>query len=220
MITLYGFGRVNEKVVGVTRDLRVLWALEETGLPYRVEALDHNAGETKTDAYRRISPFEQIPVMDDGGFIAAESGALVLYIAEKAGTLIPRELQGRARVAQWCFAALTTIEPPIFLIAMIDLLGDADPTGKQRRPEVVKWAGHVLKGLERQLASNGHVAGDEFAAADILMVTVLREVRTSEVLDDFPAIRGYAARCQQRPAWQRTLADYERRLGVPAGTAR
>src|SRR5918994_6571230 len=122
MITLYGFGRVNEKVVGVTRDLRPLWALEETGLPYRVEGLDHNAGETKSDAYRRISPFEQIPVMDDDGFVAAESGALVLYIAEKSGKLIPRDAQGRTRVAQWCFAALNTIEPPLFQIAMIDLV--------------------------------------------------------------------------------------------------
>jgi glutathione S-transferase len=64
------------------------------------------------------------------------------------------------------------------------------------------------------------VAGEAFTAADILMVTVLREVRKSEVLEDFPKVKDYAARCQQRPAWQRALADYERRLGVPAGTAR
>jgi glutathione S-transferase len=220
MITLYGFGRVNEKVVGVTRDLRALWALEETGLLYRVAGLDHNAGETRTDSYRRISPFEQIPVMDDDGFIIAESGAMLLYMAEKAGTLIPRDIQGRTHVAQWCFAALNTIEPPLFLIAMIDLVGEADPTGKQRRPEVVKWAEYVLAGLERRLARHAYVAGEAFTVADILMVTVLREVRKSEVLDGFPKVKDYAERCQQRPAWLRALADYERRLGVPAGTAR
>ena len=218
MITLYGFGRVNEKVIGVTRDLRALWALEETGLPYRVHGLDHTGGETKSDAYRRISPFEQIPVIDDDGFIVAESGAVLLYVAEKAGTLIPRDVRGRTHVTQWCFAALNTLEPPLFQIAMIDLVGD--PTGPQRRPWLLDWANRALTGIDKQLARHAHIAGEDFTVADILTVTVLREVRRSEVLDGFPKVKGYPARCQQRPAWQRTLADYERRLGVPAGTAR
>ena len=67
MITLYVFGRVNAKVVGLTRDLRVLWALEELGLPYQVRGLDHFAGEHKTEEYRRLSPFGQIPALDDDG---------------------------------------------------------------------------------------------------------------------------------------------------------
>jgi glutathione S-transferase len=218
MITLHGFGRVNEKVIGVTRDLRAQWALEETGLPYRVQGLDHNAGETKSDSYRRISPFEQIPVIDDDGFIVAESGAVVLYVAEKAGKLIPRDVQGRTHVTQWCFAALNTLEPPLFQIAMIDLTGD--PTGPARRPALMDWANRALTGIDKQLARHAHIAGADFTVADILTVTVLREVRQSEVLDGFPNVKDYAARCQQRPAWRRTLADYERRLGVPAGTAR
>ena len=218
MITLYGFGRVNEKVIGVTRDLRALWALEETGLPYRVAALDHNAGETKSDAFKRISPFEQIPILDDDGFIIAETGAVLLYLAEKAGTLIPRDIQGRTHVTQWCFAALNTLEPPLFQIAMIDLTGD--PTGPQRRPFLMEWSNRALTGIENQLSRHAHIAGADFTVADILTVTVLREVRQSDVLDGFPKVKDYAARCQQRPAWQRALADYERRLGVPAGTAR
>ena len=217
MITLYGFGRVNQAVIGVTRDLRAQWALEEAGLPYRVQGLDHNAGETKTDSYRRISPFEQIPVIDDDGFIVAETGAVVLYVAEKAGKLIPRDLQGRTHVTQWCFAALNTLEPPLFQIAMIDLVGD--PTGPQRRPGLLDWANRALSGIDNQLARHAHIAGEEFTVADILTVTVLREVRKAEVLDGFPRVREYAARCQRRPAWKRTLADYERRLGAPAGTA-
>jgi len=218
MITLYGFGRVNGKVIGYTRDLRALWALEETGLPYRVEALDHGGGETKTDAYRRISPFEQIPVIDDGGFVVAESGAVVLYIAEKAGKLMPRDVQGRTHVTQWCFAALNTLEPPIFQIALVDFFSDG-ATGTQRRPELVKWAEHCLTGIDRQLSRHAHIAGAEFTVADILTVTVLREVRKSDLLDGFPRVKDYAARCQQRPAWRRTLTDYERRLGAPAGSA-
>jgi glutathione S-transferase len=62
---------------GETKDLWVQWALEETGLPYRVHALDHTAGELDSDAYGRLSPFRQAPVIDDGGFVVAESSAIV-----------------------------------------------------------------------------------------------------------------------------------------------
>ena len=142
----------------------------------------------------------------------------MLYAAEKAGKLIPRDIQGRTHVTQWCFAALNTLEPPLFQIAMIDLTGD--PTGPARRPALMDWANRALTGIDKQLARHAHIAGAEFTVADILTVTVLREVRQSEVLDGFPNVKDYVARCQQRPAWRRTLADYERRLGVPAGTAR
>ena len=68
MITLYGFGNIFPEGRGETKDLRAQWALEETGLPYRVHALDHSGGELDGDAYRRISPFRQVPVIDDDGF--------------------------------------------------------------------------------------------------------------------------------------------------------
>src|SRR5688572_10452174 len=109
MITLYGFGRIFEEGHGETKDLRVQWALEEIGTPYRVHALDHTAGELDGDAYSRISPFRQAPIIDDDGFVVAESPAEVLYLAEKAGKLIPDDLQGRTRVTQWCFAAVSTV---------------------------------------------------------------------------------------------------------------
>jgi hypothetical protein len=100
MITLYGFGNIFPEGRGETKDLRAQWALEETGLPYRVHALDHAGGEIHGDAYSRISPFHQVPVIDDDGFVVAESAAVVLYLAEKAGKLIPRDVQGRTRVVQ------------------------------------------------------------------------------------------------------------------------
>jgi glutathione S-transferase len=74
MITLYGFGRIFPEGRGETKDLRAQWALEETGLSYRVHALDQTAGDLDSDAYGRISPFLQAPVIDDEGFVVAESG--------------------------------------------------------------------------------------------------------------------------------------------------
>ena len=111
MLTLYGFGRIFPAGVGETKDLWAQWALEETGLPYRVHALDHTGGELDGEAYRRISPFRQVPVIDDDGFVVAESAAIALYLAEKAGGLVPADRQGRTRVAQWCIAAVSTASP-------------------------------------------------------------------------------------------------------------
>jgi glutathione S-transferase len=133
---------------------------------------------------------------------------------------MPTGLQGRAQVTRWCFAALNTLEPPLFQIVMIDLLGAADPTGAQRRPELVKWAERALTSLEEWLGARPYVTGEAFTVADILMTTVLREVRNAGVLDGFPRVSAYRERCEARPAWRRTLAAYEQRLGAPAGSAR
>src|ERR1700754_3734212 len=124
MITLYGFGNIFREGHGETKDLRAQWALEETGLPYRVHALDHGGGELDGEAYSRISPFRQVPVIDDDGFVVSESAAIVLYLAEKAGKLIPRDFQGLTRVVQWCFAAVGTVETTL---VGLDLIGMFDP---------------------------------------------------------------------------------------------
>ena len=141
MITLYGFGRVHRQVIGETRDLRAQWALEEVGLPYRVHGLDHTGGELDSAAYKRISCFRQVPVIDDDGFVVAESGAVLLYIADKAGKLIPSDFQGRMRVVQWCFAALTTVERPLMEIQLIDKFGGDG--AEHRRAEMEIGRAHV-----------------------------------------------------------------------------
>lgn len=220
MLTLYGFGSVNSKVVGITRDLRVLWTLEELGLPYRVHGVDHPAGELQSEEYRRRNPFTQVPVLDDDGFVLTESGAILLYLAEKAGRLIPADLQGRAQVTRWCFAALNSVEPPLFQILMIDMVGAADPTGAQRRPWLVQWAERALGSLRDALGDRPYLTGEAFTVADILMTTVLREVRNAGVLEAFPRVCAYRERCEARPAWRRTLEAYEQRLGATAGSAR
>ncbi len=97
-------------------------------------------------------------------------------------------------MTRWCFAALNTLEPPLFQITMIDLFGAADPTGAQRRPELVKWAARALTSLE--------------------------DWRNAGVLDGFPRVSAYRERCEARPAWRRTMDAYEQRLGAPAGSAR
>jgi glutathione S-transferase len=213
MITLYGFGRIFRESHGETKDLRAQWALEETGLPYRVHALDHTGGELDGDAYSRISPFHQVPVIDDDGFVVAESAAVVLYLAEKAGKLIPGDVQGRTRVVQWCFAAVSSVEPTLVCLDLIEIF-DSGKTAPKLKAGVRKIAGRWLGDLERRLEGREWIACAEFTAADIMMACVLRGIRKTDLMEPYPRIKAYYARTQARPAWQRTLGLYAERIGV------
>jgi glutathione S-transferase len=216
MITLYGFGRIFREGIGETKDLRTEWALQETGLPYRVHALDHTAGELDGPAFSKISPFHQAPVIDDDGFIVAESGAAVIYIAEKAGKLIPSDFQGRMRVTQWCFAALSTVAPPLSLVALGDIAGLTD----EGRAFWVKISNRFLDGVERRLDGGEWIACAEFTVADILLASVLREIRNTDLMAPYPRLKEFYARALARPAWKRTLDLHAKRLGVPVADIR
>ncbi len=214
MITLYGFGRVFRPVIGETRDLRVQWALEEAGLPYRVHGLDHTGGELNGAVYTQMNCFRLVPVIDDDGFVVAESGAVLLYIAEKSGKLMPPDFQGRMGVVQWCFAALTTVERPLMEIQLIDKFGYGGDGAIERRVQMVGEAGRWLAGLESRLDGREWIACADFTVADILLASVLREIRKTDLMNSYPRLKDYYARALARPAWQRTLALYAERLGV------
>ncbi len=210
MITLYGFGRIFHPVIGETKDLRAQWALEETGLPYRVHPLDHTGGELDRPDYRRINCLGLVPAIDDEGFVVAESGAVLLYLAEKSGQLIPADFQGRTEVVQWCFSALNTVERPLQEILLIDKFGgDA-----ARREGMTKQATRWLNVLEGRLEGRDWIAAADFTVADILLATVLRQIRKTDLLAAYPRLQSYYQRAFARPAWERTLALYAGRLGV------
>jgi glutathione S-transferase len=204
MITLYGIGDIFEGGHGETKDLRVQWALEEVGLEYRFHALDQTAGDLDSESYARLSPFHQVPVIDDDGFVIAESVAILLYVAEKAGRLIPSHVQGRTTVMQWCFAAVSTVAPTLQCIETIEIFDEHKTATKvlaETRKLAARWFGHV----ERRLADREWIALTEFTVADIAMASVLRTIRQTDLMDPFPRIKSYYERCHARPAWQRTL---------------
>jgi glutathione S-transferase len=116
-----------------------------------VHGVDHPAGETKADAFRHLSPFHQIPVIEDDGMVLSESGAILVYLAEKAGQLA--DPQKHAEVVRWCFAALTTVEPVISMIVLDDFEKKTDPVSRDRRANLVKFAEQVLGGAEKHLGS-------------------------------------------------------------------
>jgi len=218
MITLYGFGNIFPDGRGETKDLRVQWALEELALPYRFHALDQTAGDLENEAFRRISPFRQAPVIDDEGFVVSESAAIVLYLAEKAGKLIPSDVQGRTRVTQWCFAATSSVEPTLTTLDLIGIFGSgADPS---LTTEVRKLASRWLGDVDRRLEGRTWLATDDFSVADIMMAGVLRTIRKSDLMHAHRNVKAYYARCFERAAWQRTLALTAERLGASVDAIR
>src|SRR5450432_2313862 len=207
MLTVYGFARVNAWAHGRTRDLRVLWALEEMGVSYKLVGLDHTAGALNTEAYRALSPFEQIPAIDDDGLVLSESGAILLYLAKKSGRLIPVDRAGEAQVVRWCFAAMNSVEPPLLSLVVLDWTADGS-CGKHRE-FLVGWANRVLTNLERWLVDRDFVATKGFTVADILMAHVLLSgIKDEGLIAPYPGIAAYRDRCLARPAWRRTIEAY------------
>ena len=209
MLKLYAFGRVNEGARGNTRDLRVLWALEEIGLPYEIVGMDHPNHDLDRPDYRAMNPFGQIPVIDDDGVVVSESGAILLYLARKSGKLMPRDLAGEAQVLRWSFTALTTLEVPVLSLWFVNLCG-----GKGSKPSdaLHGWADMRLKQLDGWLADREYIATDDFTVADILMTHVLDAGTQDEMLKPYPNLLAYRARCTDRPAWRKTLDAYDARV--------
>lgn len=219
MITLYGFGNMFPGGEGETKDLRAQWALEESGLPYRVHALDYLGGELDTPAYKALSPFSQAPALDDEGFVVAESAAVVLYVAEKSGTLMPSDVQGRTRVTQWCLAAATTLEPTLVCLDFIAIF-DEEKKATRVEENATKLAHRWLGVLDGRLAERTWIATETFSAADIVLAGVLRTIRKSDLLTPHRHVRAYYDRCFARPAWERTLRQYAERMGLPVDDLR
>ncbi len=211
MLKLYGFSKVNAGARGHTRDLRVLWALEEMQLPFEVAGMSHPEHDLSTDAYRQLSPFEQIPAINDDGLILSESSAILVYLAKKSDLLNPADRAGEAQVVRWCFAAMNTVEPPLLALMVLDWTADGS-CGKHRA-FLVDWVHRVLANLERWLADREFIATPDFTIADILMAHVLLSgIKDATLIAPYPGLVLYRDRCLARPAWHRTIEAYGARV--------
>lgn len=204
MIEVSAFKWVPPFARGLVRDLRVRWALEEAGLPYRARLIDFDDRETA--AYRALQPFGQVPVYRDGELAMFESGAIVLHIAAGAPALMPPNQDGRARATAWLFAALNSIEPPIQNLAELDLFNADQEWARLRRPGLVAFVEQRLRELAASLGDSDYLEAGGFTAGDLMMVTVLRNLRHTELMGQFPTLAAYQARCEARPAFQKALA--------------
>lgn len=202
-ITITAFKRSFDQGVGLARDMRVRWALEEVGQPYEVRLVPWE--EFKGEAHLRRNPFGQIPTYEEGDLTLFESGAIVLHIAERFPGLLPKDADARSRAIMWMFAALGTIEPPIVDRDVVEYM-EADKSWQAERFAMVDQR---IRGRLDQLVAR--MGDDEwidggFSAADIIMVHVLRRLEGSGILGDYPTLVAYIARAAARPAYKRAFA--------------
>lgn len=211
MITISGFKWVPETARGRVRDLRVRWALEEAGLPYRTRLLA--MGDQDKPEYRALQPFGQVPVFEEDGLVLFESGAIVLHIGERSEALLPGDAAARARAIQWLIAALNTIEPFIMNVTMIDFFYSSEEWAKMRRPGAVEFVQRRLSALSTSLGEKSFLDGDRFTAGDLLMSSVLQSLRHTDIVTSNARLAAYLQRCMARPAYKRALdaqlAEYQ-----------
>ena len=193
-------------VHGLVRDLRVRWALEEAGWSYREDVLTRAAQASA--AYRERQPFGQVPAMQCDGLALFESGAIVHYIAERSPTLMPEDPAGRAQVTAWMFGALNSVEPPIMMLNVLDMIY-AGPKGEDYdglRNWVAGWVASRLDALVAVLDGKDYLL-DRFTGADILLTTVLRILRDTDFVTGRATLDAYQRRCEARPAFRKALDD-------------
>jgi glutathione S-transferase len=188
---------------GLVRDIRVRWALEEAGLPYKEKLLDF--GDQNTPEHRAVQPFGQVPVYEEDGLTLFESGSIVMHIGEKSPVLLPVEPGTRARVRTWMIAALNSVEPHVQTLVAIDLFFAKEEWAPLRRPSALAMAQARLNAVAAVLADRDYLE-KQFSGADVLMTTVLRLLRHTTVVSDIPVLAAYQARCEARPAFKRALA--------------
>ena len=208
MIRISAFKSVPPFAQGLVRDLRVRWALEEAGLPYEQHLLAD--GEKDGADYRQWQPFGQVPAYEEDGekgepLCLFESAAIVFHIAEGSEALLPSEPGPRARAVQWLIAALNSIEPHIQNLAAIDLFYKDEDWAKQRRPGAEQMVQSRLTALGAALGDSEWLADNRFTCGDLMMTTVLRILRHTDLVAQ-AGLADYLARNEARPAFQRALA--------------
>jgi glutathione S-transferase len=196
------FDWVPELPRGFVRDLRIRWALEEAGLPYRVESTPFRE---KSLGHFAHQPFGQVPWLTDGGISIFESGAILLHLANRSEVLMPVDPRGRIEVTEWLFAALNSVEMASLPWGLLKFWGE--------KPDTAAWTrfndflvNHRLKHMETVLSGREWLTG-AFSVADILMADVLRLVDRFEGLKDHPACKAYVTRATARPAFKKAHAD-------------
>lgn len=195
-VTIWTLDWVPEMPRGFVRDLRLRWACEEAGIPYRIETVtfdDRHANHLDRQ------PFGQVPMLEDGDLRLFESGACLIHLSRKSNRLLPKEPSGEIEVLQWMMAALNSIE-------MVSMPWIVLKWSEQEIAVITDWLDKRLKQMEAVLAEREWLVGDRFTAADLMMADVLR-VEMIRNHGERPASEAYVARMTDRPAFRKAHAD-------------
>jgi glutathione S-transferase len=146
-----------------------------------------------------------VPILEEGGLVLFESGAIVLHIGERSEALVPKDAVARARAVQWLIAALNSIEPFVMNVALIDIFYSNEEWAKLRRPGAVAFVEKRLSALSKSLGDKPYLDGDRFTAGDLMMTTVLRILKHTDIVTSEKPLAAYVARCTERPAFRRAF---------------
>jgi glutathione S-transferase len=202
-VVITAFDRSPDGGMGLARDTRVRWALEEVRQPYEVRLVSLQAKQEP--AHLRLHPFGLIPTYEEGDLALFETGAIIFHIADHHPGLFPDDANARARAITWMFAALNTVEPPILELVTAKFAEGDKPWADERLPLVKDRIRDRLAQLSARLGHSQWLDG-AFSAGDLMMVSVLLRLRPSGLLDEFPNLAAYVARGEARPAYERAFA--------------
>ena len=198
------FRWVPDFAAGLVRDLRIRWALEEIGRPYKVRLLD--ALHPRSADYFLEQPFGQVPAYRDEEVHLFESGAILIHLGLGDERLLPADVNGRGRAIAWLVAALNSVEPAIFELSAIDLFNRGEAWTRERRPQVIDKIRGRLRLLAEALGDRDWFEG-RLTIGDLMMVSVLRNLRNTGLVAEQPRLAALVARGEARPAFQQALAD-------------
>jgi len=191
---------------GFVKDVRVRWALEEIGLPYRVRLLGGAGGE-KSSELLADQPFGQVPVYKEPGLTLFESGAILIHLGEKDARLLPRDPIARARAIGWTLAALNSVEPMTQLLFVTGFVSDGKAWQDDAKTAVRPFAQARLSQLSTVLGEREWLE-QGFTIGDLLMIDVLRAVSEPDLVAAHPNLAAYIERGAARPAFERAMAAH------------
>jgi GST-like protein len=205
MITLYGMGSPNV--------VKVYIALEELGLAYTVAPVDVFTGKQFDADFIKLNPNAKVPVIVDsdgpGGkpYTCFESGAILLYLAEKTGKLLPADTAAKYDAIQWLMTQMSTVGP--MFGQMVHFIRFAPAGNDYSKSRYITQATRVTEVIDQRLTDNAFLAGSEYSVADIATHPWLRNIPMlmgAEAMAKFPNVARWVAEIDARPAVQAALA--------------
>lgn len=193
---------IPEMTKGLVRELRVRWTLEELGLPY--EEIRYPHPESKKGPYLKKQPFGQVPYFESEDICMFETGAILLYLAEKHNSLLPSDLTERAYAYTWMFAALNSVEPFMFHYFMLKHQTDASEDSLNKAKTILDGR---LAVLSKELGDRKYFSSD-FSISEIIMTTVLKTAQRFGTIDSYSNLSKYVERNESRPAFKRALIEH------------
>ena len=165
-----------------------------------------DATNPRPHEYFAEQPFGQVPAYRDGQVQLFESGAILIHLGMSDERLLPREIEPRMRAIAWLIAALNSIEPTFFELIYIDIFNKGEEWTKERRPQIIERIRARLKLLAEALGDREWFE-DRFSIGNLMMASVLRNLRHTDLVAEQPRLAAFLERSQERPAFKRAIAD-------------